>query len=161
MYITCQFKGQLSLNWHLNLTKVCATQSWWPIYWIKNENFKHCKKKKKIELVKFHIYLIHVHIFVSIEEIQDYYLHTCVGARLSPLAIARCLATLPLIFPFPSDDPDLSFITWLVSPSCDNKQLINSFILKLKTWSMHNILVPLSYTVNSVQADLWINWNLV
>ena len=28
MYISCKFKCQLSLNWHLNLTKVCATQSW-------------------------------------------------------------------------------------------------------------------------------------
>ena len=26
MYISCKFKCQLSFNWHLNLTKVCATQ---------------------------------------------------------------------------------------------------------------------------------------
>ena len=27
MYISSKFKGQLSVNWHLNLSKVCATQS--------------------------------------------------------------------------------------------------------------------------------------
>ena len=27
MYISCKFMCQLSFNWHLNLTKVCATQS--------------------------------------------------------------------------------------------------------------------------------------
>jgi hypothetical protein len=28
MYISSKFKSQLSFSWHLNLSKVCATQSW-------------------------------------------------------------------------------------------------------------------------------------